>query len=721
MPEEFHNQYEAPRKDIPWTPESFTQTPVNSRFETPTKNSTTDSSSSVLPPLQLEMSKAADIYESAWAIRQATGRGTAFVLGTDENKIYNVLQNLTETQRADLRQVYKMEYGISLEAELKREMSGRDLEKANNLLNRKDGTTDNAGFVRELVTELNHYVQGRSRDSIAEALRQKLVTMSSGDIDNMNQDYQKRYGKTAFDTVMSQSRLSPGNKEALKILFKGSDKTGDSDMAKLAKIAMGKGDLEMFAEAMSHTSPSGREAFAKKSGDLKSLNTAFNSSFMSMAEKAAKIFKGPAGELIDRSSGDQAVSHALDYMKYGKLSAQTQVIESSGWIDDNEKSIETALNTMSGEERHLYTTGSQLAERKGTKPTQQEQEAIDYYKGLRSAFARVGNKNEIAKWDDLARVKGGSHEKKTVADLLSENRGVLYNNRSAIVDGLLNLSDKEIDKYRSDKSFQKQVDSSVERALGGGNAYSKSAKHILDEIKTEGKAEDDIIVKMYRDGSNWDADDAGVVRSVEKAFKEIPDLHRKVASPRTQEEKAYSNKFKDALESALGGDYKTYGKKLIADGRLSIKDHTDLCQGYIYDDVASMAKSVATADGEEKKQLLSYDSKDRNAKELQNHVFSNFWGEQSDYLKTVLRAGNQAPEDTMRSFVVGAGATGKDVLDTYSQLDAKQQTKMNMEYAKKYQSSLISDLLDHLSTEESGMLPSVVKTEGGTLESMYNE
>ncbi len=721
MPHEYNEQYEAPGRDVPWPhindfPKDFSR----SNEPEPSVSASSDSTKSFLPTLKLELADADDIYESARAIRKATCKDSFIDTGTYENKIFSVLGSLSEQQRVDLRQVYQLEFGTSLEQELKSEMSGRDLEKARNLLFKKDGTTDDAGFVKELVTELNHTFQGRSRGAIAEALRQKLVSMKSGDIDAMNQDYKQRYGIKATDDLLKQGRLSDSNKEVLKVLFKGSNKIDDADMAKIAKIAIDKGDLEMFGEAMSHTSESGRKEFAEKIGDVEKLRRAFSSTPSAVADAAINMLAGPASQLIDSNSKDQALIHALDYMKYGKLSARTQILESSGWIDDNEKAIETAVNTMSGPERVLYAAGSVFV-KYNDKPTKNEQEAIDYYNGLQNAFSRVGNKKEIARWDKLAKLTGDSHEKKTISDLLSENRGVLYNNRSEIVDGLLNLSDEEIEKYRNNESFQSKMDKSLSDALGRGSVYSKSANHILNEIKQGRPAKDDIIVKLFRHGSNWDADDAEVVRTVEKEFKENGELHRKLLNPQTIDELAVGDEFRAALKSALGADYRTYGEKLITNGRLSVKDHTDLCQGYLYDDVASMAKSVVAAEGKDRELLLSDDKLDRRAQELQEHVFSNFWEDQSHYLKTALKSEAPKPEDKMRSFVVGGGATGKDVLDILAGMDAKQQTKLNFEYAKKYHSCMIVDLLDHLSTDESGMLPTVVKAEGSTLGSMYNE
>ncbi|HEY7159879.1 MAG TPA: annexin [Acidobacteriota bacterium] len=55
-------------------------------------------------------------------------------IGTDEAKVFRNLTGLSAEEKKQLDQIYKQKFGISLEEQLKDEMSGPELEKAMGLL-----------------------------------------------------------------------------------------------------------------------------------------------------------------------------------------------------------------------------------------------------------------------------------------------------------------------------------------------------------------------------------------------------------------------------------------------------------------------------------------------------------------------------------------------------------------------------------------------------------
>jgi hypothetical protein len=89
-------------------------------------------------------------------------------LGTDEEAVYKNLSGLSEGQRKELNQIYQQKYGVTLEQEIRGEMSGPELDKALNLLNAKDPKRD--------IPDLEHRSTRKERPVSPEeaALRAKL-------------------------------------------------------------------------------------------------------------------------------------------------------------------------------------------------------------------------------------------------------------------------------------------------------------------------------------------------------------------------------------------------------------------------------------------------------------------------------------------------------------------------------------------------------------------
>src|SRR5262249_1762774 len=155
-------------------------------------------------------------------------------LGTNTDAIYAILKDKTEAERKQIDEIYAQKYGIHLEAEFKDEMSGAQLDQAINLLNRKDGSTDDAGRIHTALIERDQLVQGRSDATCEKDIRDTLSTMNSKQIEALDRDYRERYGMSLEDALVGQGNLSDGTKGAIEIYLKGADKRTDEDTLKLA-------------------------------------------------------------------------------------------------------------------------------------------------------------------------------------------------------------------------------------------------------------------------------------------------------------------------------------------------------------------------------------------------------------------------------------------------------------------------------------------------------
>ncbi len=91
-------------------------------------------------PSKLSDADMTRLKEAAEAIREATGQDNWIARWTDEETILALLKDADMSERGVISQLYQSQYGISLEDELRRSMSGADEDRALNLLNRVDGS-----------------------------------------------------------------------------------------------------------------------------------------------------------------------------------------------------------------------------------------------------------------------------------------------------------------------------------------------------------------------------------------------------------------------------------------------------------------------------------------------------------------------------------------------------------------------------------------------------
>lgn len=744
----------------------------------------------------------ATVLASAKAIRAATYRDAWVYSGTDEETIFKVLSSMTEDERLSLRTVYQDKYKISLVSELKRELSGSQLDKSLNLLNKKDGIADNAGFVHELVTELNQTVVGRSRSAIGRTLREKLSSMSSKEVETMDRDYESRYGISAKDALLKQGRLDTETKEAFRVYFKGADKTTDVDALNLARTALKSHDLTMFREAMVLASADARKQFSKEIDGNRGLRDAFVYDYWQLAVDVPIGIVEGAWSLADRPQSVQNFMYATDYLKYGKLSAITQVKDASGIVDDNESSIESALLNMSDEERELFRNGKSLAQfGLKTDDSVDSKRAGAYYDDLVSAMEGAGNPSEVRRWIDMAANKGGT----MIGDLV-KHRGMLYNagagkvisdienmsksdwnalkknpnefsrdmremlktlisqkdveramdtvsekiraatyedslkagqrtlekrlkdgsvwdkNGADVVNALLNMSEEEQRQYRTNPLAQANLDELVYKAIDHDYHYQKAAEHILNEVK-QGKAPtNDIIVKLYKYASMFNPDDGEVLREVEKAFENDPQLLSRISEPETVADRTLAREFRDSLARAIGPiDFIRYGEALLKKGSLTVHHRAHISRGWIYNEHESMIKSALSSNETDKKLLLSKNPHDLHAAGVQNSVFGQMTNDQAQFVRTMLKQGEFRPADTIRSFVVGGGAKSSEVIGVLAKLPVAEQAKLRDEYSQKYGANMVADLNYWLKPDEQAMLTGLIKTDGRTSAEVYNE
>ena len=107
--------------------------PVSSGGATPLSTTTIDRSSADASTIESAQRDRADLLERVQALHRAMHGGLTG-LGTDEAALFRALENLSPDQVRELRATYLEHYGTELDADIRSELSGAVLGRAEALL-----------------------------------------------------------------------------------------------------------------------------------------------------------------------------------------------------------------------------------------------------------------------------------------------------------------------------------------------------------------------------------------------------------------------------------------------------------------------------------------------------------------------------------------------------------------------------------------------------------
>lgn len=698
----------------------------------------------VKPPNRVELEKTVD------AIYAETGGR----MGTGEDEVYALLKDKTEAEKAVMDQIYQEKYHKSLEQEFRDEMEGSELDKALELLHKKDDDANDSGRIHTALIELTEYT-GRSDFNIEKDIRQTLSTKNSAEIAKIDADYRDRYGISLSDALANDPNLTEQTKAALAIYLKGTDKRTNEDNQALFANALKSMDVEMFNEAMATASPESRKQFMDNGGK----------------EKIQQAF------FVDQVE----MQHALDYAESGRLNTASKVADNTSWSGDNEQSIEQALKDMPPDERQAYMRGKMLAEGKqieGLSPEDVEKAKTTYEK-IHTALVSAGNPWEVAKWEDQIAVKGGTlvtqlaahhgtvyddsmgsvlsdienmseqdwkryksdegyrklvdtvlHSylndseyarakealdakmksetydsaktagRRDLTTIITDNEGTFNNDEHGIWDAVENMTPAEQKRYREDAAFRSKVDAAVISGLAEG-AERDAVWGMLARVRKGLEPKADIVDKLNMHASDIDTDEAQVVRDLQKAFADDPTLRDRLINPKTDEDRALAQRFNIALHRALDdSEYERYAKPLLETGHLNADVQMELNagtfnddeQGY-YNDMVALAKSKDQASIDEKSRILADQA-------YQDKVFTHLSAEERKIALYALQQGEMRPEDLLYSYQVGVGTSEEEIKKVLADLTPEQKEKVKEEYARKYGTDLTEDLFSELGGQD---------------------
>ncbi|MBX9720003.1 MAG: hypothetical protein K2X81_01305, partial [Candidatus Obscuribacterales bacterium] len=736
-----------------------------------------------------------------WAIEYAMHGGLG--IGIDTKTVNNILENRSESERRMItrlwNETHSVEYGFGLREAFADKMNGSTLQKTLNLLDKPDNKLDFAGEIRFSLLDRGQWFGERKSAVDEKSVRESLAKMTAADIRSADASYKQRFdGDGMISEIMSDSNLSSATKEAAKIYLKGADNRTDEDTLQLAQIALKAADVEMFGEAWAGASQDARDRFMAKGGQ-EQMQNAFGGSYWNI------LTLGLTGNISDKD-----LRRTTDYQAFGKLSVATETRENTTWLGDNITAIEKSLADMTDKERALYERGRTLTHYDLQDAKKGDGEARAYYKKTHAAleraagwwFSPASSVAQLAKWDDMARTKGGG-----VISRIAENRGYVWNSSTeSLMSSIENMSKSDILRLKTDPAFRKDLDNTIDTMWGlvaGQSIAEVKRAHDLVKRKAEAEADTESYTaeqrKMYNEGRDivvsghnmehasaedlkafvfyiskvtesananqrrdvmsalndnvswyhnnedkvyealtnmtrseianyknntdgfrdkldehlksvlssgaykvastmlqgalkgeqpktdilqkleyratcWTSDNGKVVRDLLSAFHEDPKLQERIAHPQNAEDKALSDHFHDAAKRAMGSRvYADIGEKLLDTGKIDLGAQLELSFGHIYP-YQTLYSDAAAASAQDRAALL------KSTNDMST-AFMILGEDERQILTNVLKQGEVRPEDKLRGYVTGLGASKAEIQQLFGEL--KDRDKMAEELSKR--------------------------------------
>lgn len=323
----------------------------------------------------------ATLEKQAKALHEAINAGGWFA--SDVEKINRILEPLSVADRKALELTFREQFGKGstdenfLRSQLRSNLGAVDFRRAEAVLDRQDGKTNDAGALQVALTTMSTDPERGNRE-----LRDVLKTLTAEQLKSLDQDFKSRYGTGYRAAIENAKGLSPENRESLDVLTRGSDKRTSADFVVSAQVALQHNNKEIFGQLTGGDSPAAQAARLQLRDD-----PAFMAKFN------------------ERYSNDQVMK---DYLQDGRVSLATIAKSNSDsvWFLNNKDNILLAAKNASEKEQRDFAAGRALALQKKEPTNDEEKRALEFYNKLHKAFENSGNSRDLAALEDQVLRKG---------------------------------------------------------------------------------------------------------------------------------------------------------------------------------------------------------------------------------------------------------------------------------------------------------------------------
>lgn len=694
----------------------------------------------------------AQALRDAESIRKATGNDNWVARWADRDAINKILEGKTEAERRAIDGIYKEKYGKGLEEEMRGFQTGSDLEKFLNILHRKDNNAENtaARRIHEDLVENRNWIQGRSSGQIEKDVRDLLSTRNAEQIAKVDAEYRKTYGVSLQDAIMKDDKISQATKDMVAVYLKGNDRRSDADTATLIDIALREEDKELFSESMRDASPAARKAFLDNGGEQKVKDTFghwySNSDFthaMDYAREgklsAATQIRDNTGFAFDNEKGvELAINRMTDHERKmyldGKALTEGKVV--SGLDEEGQKAArdyyttvhEALKGTANDTEMVQYedmiahkdggSLVASLAHHRGTiynssieditsdvrNMTQSQFEEGKRNPAQRAALEQMLislNKDEndrqqvlsvydkmVAAPDFAAAQEAG---KVSVSEEIAASQHWYGTDSQRLVTSISTMSLSDQNRYRTDDSFRKQIDDSVEDSLRNPDQLD-AAQRMLRQVR-DGKAPDSDVIALLKMSPNWEGEKTGeIARRIDSLLARDPELRERLTHPKTEADRKLAREFKESAQATFREDYENFGKPLVEQGHLPLERKVALNQGVFSNAYKEAFQDLQNASPEEKQKL-------RDDPAYRERVIGWMDDNRKQIAMATINQTALQPEDNIRAAVVGWGGAS-DIVAELNSIKPEDLERVKADYAAKYGSSLAGDLMDKLGGQD---------------------
>lgn len=462
----------------------------------------------------------ATLEKSAQELHEALTRTTLFGLrdATDKEKVFRILEPLSQADRRVLEQVYEEKFGDSNKAKQLATANGdksgidrtsdfqssalRNLiaekfdgpqsvehAKITAVMNRTDGKTNDAGA---LMVAINQTREDPARGNVA--IRTVFETLNEKQVQELEDNFKRDYGKTWQEATRELgSDITPQTLKSLDIFAKGVDKRTSQDVKDLAQIAVESKDARLFGEVMRGEAPStvqARQELLANKQFMKELTIAFPKSSHSSAGVANLYARADSTGTINSARGrrfkvgDLLDPVARDYLTEGRISLKTITTANTGkWLLDARDNINLAAKNASESERKQFTLGAQLTADNRTAQTAEEKAAKAFYDKIHEVFADRLSERETTVAESLLK-----HGRENVLTEMAGTHSESWfggHERQDLMTRAENLSEKDYNLLRdpvNGKIFLREIETSLSKYADEGER-TRIMKMLEDKIK----------------------------------------------------------------------------------------------------------------------------------------------------------------------------------------------------------------------------------------------
>ncbi len=305
-------------------------------------------------------------------------------------------------------------------------------------------------------------------------------------------------------------------------------------------------------------------------------------------------------------------------------------------------------------------------------------------------------------------------ERRGILDMVVDNVGYTVD-ETEIYDALQNVTHEDVVALQKNGGANELADFlRIVFALDLSSDEQHAAEGLLNGIIENGESKKTIIDTLNIHAADKNTDERQVVKDIEKAFRDDPQLRNKILNFDSK----FSKEFVAAAKHAVGPiDYNTYVKPLIANGDLKFDVRMSLNSCVFNDDENNAFEDAATFG-----KSLDNLGMERRLKMADNKTFqeTNFSYLNEEERKIAINAFVQAemrPEDKIRAAVLGAGTDEDAVKSVLNEVRRSEKynglsqsdfdlrikadlARMKTEYARKYGEDLPTRLVDELSQRD---------------------